>query len=173
MDANKFNYGSFKKDNQEERTLKIPTDVLNQSDSVALDLETEATENTIVLSRNSRCVSVDTNSFTPDGRKGKRVFRGKEDLVKFRCTVFEKKLLKIKARKSGLSLSEYIRRSIFEKQIVERMSDEHITIYKMLIKYHNNFKSIGNMYKKRNSKLTETVYKLAAEIKAHLKTLEK
>ena len=152
--------------------LKIPTERLQESDTIPLELETDASEAKLTLGRNSRCVSVDTNSFAPLGRKAKRVFKGKGDLVKFRCTAFEKKLLKIKAHRSGLSLSEYIRRSVMEKEIVERMTDEHIEIYKMLIKYHNNFKSIGNMYRKRNPKLTETVYQLAAEIKTHLKKLQ-
>ncbi|MEC3908744.1 mobilization protein MbpA [Tamlana sp. 2201CG12-4] len=152
--------------------LKIPTEQLQKSDAIPLDIKTDASETKLTLGRNSRCVSVDTNSFAPEGRKVKRVFKGKGDLVKFRCTAFEKKLLKIKADRSGLSLSEYIRRSVLGKEIVERMTDEHIEIYKMLIKYHNNFKSIGNMYRKRNPKLTETVYQLAAEIKNHLKKLQ-
>ena len=100
------------------------------------------------------------------------MFKGKGDLVKFRCSVYEKKLLKVKAKRCGLTLSEYIRRSLFEKEITERFTDEHIELYKMMIKYHNNFKSIGNMYKQRNPKLTETVYDLANEIKAHLKKFQ-
>ncbi|WP_418604575.1 mobilization protein MbpA [Hwangdonia sp.] len=157
---------------KKELSVKIPADVLTKSDSVELDLEQSSSETKMVLGRNSRCVSVDTFLFAPLGRKEKRVFKGKGDLVKFRCSVYEKKLLKMKAKRSGLTLSEYIRRSLFEKEITERFTDEHIQIYKMLIKYHNNFKSIGNMYKKRNPKLTETVYDLANEIKAHLKKFQ-
>lgn len=152
--------------------LKIPTEQLEDSDTIPMDIETDPSGTKLTLWRNSRCVPVGTNSFAPLGRKEKRVFKGKGAIVKFRCSVYEKKLLKVKAAKCGLSLSEYIRRSIFEKEIVERLSDEHIEIYKMLIKYHNNFKSIGNMYRKRNPKLTETVYDLANEIKAHLKKFQ-
>ena len=170
MKADDFN---FKPNDDGERTVKIPTEILSQSDSIELDMERDVTENEIIVGRNSRCVSVDTVSFSPEGRKEKkRVFKGKDDLVKFRCSVYEKKLLNIKAKRSGLTLSEYVRRSLFEQEITERFSDEHIEIYKMLIKYHNNFKSIGNMYKKRNPKLTETVYNLANEIKAHLKKFQ-
>ena len=162
----------FKSKDKKEQSVKIPTDVLMNSDSITLDLEGTSTETKMVLGRNSRCVSVDTFLFTPLGRKEKRVFKGKGDLVKFRCSVYEKKLLKVKTKRSGLTLSEYIRRSLFEKEITERFTDEHIELYKMLIKYHNNFKSIGNMYKKRNPKLTETVYDLANEIKTHLKKFQ-
>ena len=170
MKADDFN---FKPKNDRERFVKIPTNILNRSDNIELDLERDETENEIIVGRNSRCVSVDTFSFAPEGRKEKKgVFKGKGDLVKFRCTVYEKKLLNINAKRSGLSLSEYIRRSLFEQKITERFSEEHIEIYKMLIKYHNNFKSIGNMYKKRNPKLTQEVYALANEIKAHLKKFQ-
>ncbi|KKO00939.1 hypothetical protein LCGC14_0123470 [marine sediment metagenome] len=170
MKADDFN---SKPKNHKERSVKIPTEEVNRSDSIELDLEGNGSENEIIVSRNSRCVSVDTFSFAPEGRKEKKgVFKGKGDLVKFRCTVYEKKLLNINAKRSGLSLSEYIRRSLFEQEITERFSEEHIEIYKMLIKYHNNFKSIGNMYKKRNPKLTQEVYALANEIKAHLKKFQ-
>ncbi len=165
----KFN---FKSKDEKEQSVKIPTDILTHSDSVELDFNDTSSETKMVLSRNSRCVSVDTFLFAPLGRKEKRVFKGKGDLVKFRCSVYEKKLLKVKALRSGLTLSEYIRRSLFEKEITERFTDEHIELYKMLIKYHNNFKSIGNLYRKRNPKLTETVYDLANEIKAHLKKFQ-
>tara|TARA_R110002033_G_scaffold145783_1_gene183389 strand:+ start:3142 stop:3657 length:516 start_codon:yes stop_codon:yes gene_type:complete len=162
----------FKSLDEKKQYVKIPADILSNSDSIELDIKLNSTETEMVLGRNSRCVSVDTFSFTPLGRKEKTVFKGKGDLVKFRCSIYEKKLLKVKTTKSGLSLSEYIRRSLFEKEITERFTEEHITLYKMLIKYHNNFKSIGNMFKKRNPKLTQEVYDLASEIKAHLKRFQ-
>ena len=163
---------NLKTTDKKEQTVKIPTDVLNDFDSIELDLKQTLSETEMVLGRNARCVSVDTFSFAPLGRKEKTVFKGKGDLVKFRCTVYEKKLLKVKSKRSGLSLSEYIRRSLFDQEITERFSDEHIQLYKMLIKYHNNFKAIGNMYRKRNPKLVETVYNLADEIKTHLKKFQ-
>ena len=158
---------------EQKQYLKIPTELLKHTDSLDLDLETDSTGTEIILGRNSRCVSVDTFLFAPEGRKEKKgVFKGKKDLVKFRCSVYEKKLLNVKAKRSGLTLSEYIRRTIFEKEIKERFSEEQIQLYKMLLKYHNNFKSIGNMYRKRNPKLTEAIYELADEIKVHLKKFQ-
>ena len=163
---------NLKTTDKKEQTVKIPTDVLNDFDSIELDLKQTLSETKMVLGRNARCVSVDTFSFAPLGRKEKTVFKGKGDLVKFRCSIYEKKLLKVKATSCGLSLSEYIRRSLFQIEITERFTDEHIELYKMLIKYHNNFKSIGNMFKKRNPKLTQEVYDLANDIKAHLKKFQ-
>ena len=92
----------------------------------------------------------------------------KKEFVQFRCSVYEKKLLKVKARKSGLSLSEYCRRAAFEDRIVERMTDEQIEAYKLLVKYQRNFKLITNMFRKRNPRLSEEAYQLAKEIREHL-----
>ena len=92
----------------------------------------------------------------------------KREFIQFRCSVYEKKLLKIKARKSGLSLSEYCRRAAFEDRIIERLSEDQIETYKMLVKYENNFKRIGNMFRKRNPKLADEVVQLANEIRKHL-----
>ena len=92
----------------------------------------------------------------------------KKEFVQFRCSVYEKKLLRVKAKKSGLSISEYCRRAAFNDRIIERFSEEHIEIYKMLSKYQNNFKLIGNMFRKRNPKLSDEVVQLANEIRKHL-----
>ena len=124
------------------------------------------------LGGNSRCVPVGTLPITPGGCNRKKLVRAKRTDVKFRCTVYEKKLLKIKAKRSRLSVSEFCRRAVFEMEIKERLSDEHIDIYKTLVKYHNNFKSIGNMFRKKDPNLSTTVYKLADEIKEHLQNLK-
>ncbi|HMB63890.1 MAG TPA: mobilization protein MbpA [Eudoraea sp.] len=92
----------------------------------------------------------------------------KRQFVQFRCTVFEKKLLKVKARKSGLTISEYCRRAAFDDRIIERLTEEQIEVYKMLVKYENDFKRIGNMFRKRNPKLADEVVQLANEIRQHL-----
>jgi hypothetical protein len=106
----------------------------------------------------------------PEGRRIKKEkFKGKGQLVKFRCTAYEKKLLIAKAKRCGISLSEMVRRSALEQTISERFSEEEIEHYKMLVKYHNNFKSIGNMFKGKNEGLTKLVYSVAKEIKEHLK----
>ena|SRR5690606_7791264 len=122
---------------------------------------------------NSRCVPVGTKMIAPDGRKKKKRFKAKRELVKFRCSVYEKKLLQVKAKRSGFSLSEFCRRVTAEKDIKERLLDDHLEIYKSLVKFHNNFKSIGNMFRKRDPKLSETVYQVADEIKLHLKKIER
>lgn len=125
-----------------------------------------------VLEGSARCVPVGTILIAPDGRNEKKEsFKGKSEWIKFRCSIYEKKMLKIKAKQSGITLSEFCRKSIYEKDIKERLSDDHIEIYKTLVKFHNNFKSIGNMFRKRDPKLSKAVYDLADEIKVHLKKI--
>jgi len=170
--SNTLDFGSQDKHEQKEQQFFLPSKTLLNNDSIEIDLSISKPEEEIVVGRNSRCVSVDTILSAPLGRRKKKSFKGKSELVKFRCSIYEKKLLIIKAKRSGLTLSEYVRRVAFEQHITERFTDEHIDIYKMLIKYHNNFKSIGNMFKKRNPKLTQTVHELADEIKAHLKKFQ-
>lgn len=168
------NFGFTRKNNREEkqRTVKIPTEALDNLEALDLEGMLNTSETELSMGRNSRCVSVDTILPAPLGRRKKRVFKGKGDLVKFRCTVYEKKLLMVKAKITGLSLSEYVRRTVFEQTITERFTEEHIELYKMLLKYHNNFKSIGNMFKRRNPALTQKVHELADDIKVHLKKFQ-
>jgi len=97
----------------------------------------------------------------------------KNKTVRFRCTTYEQKLLKVKARKAGLSLSEYCRRAAFDDRIIERLGEDQIAMYKMLVNYQNNFIRIGNMFKKRNPKLSDEVTQLAKEIKDHLYNFKK
>ncbi|MAU15696.1 MAG: hypothetical protein CMH46_09175 [Muricauda sp.] len=92
----------------------------------------------------------------------------KREFVQFRCSVYEKKLLKVKAKKSGLSISEYCRRAAFDDRIIERLTEDQIEAYKLLVNYQNNFKRIGNMFRKRNPRLSEEAYQLAKEIREHL-----
>ena len=97
----------------------------------------------------------------------------KNQKIEFRCTLFEKKLLKVKAKKAGLSLSEFCRKSANDKVISERLTEEQITVYKMLIQYHNYFKSIGNLIKTKHPDLYQKVYQTADEIKKHLQNFKK
>ncbi|MDL5514595.1 mobilization protein MbpA [Arenibacter sp. M-2] len=97
----------------------------------------------------------------------------KNEFVQFRCSIYEKKLLRVKADRSGLSISEYCRRAAFDDRIIERLTQEQIEMYKMLSKYETNFKLIGNMFRKRNPKLANEVVELASEIRGHLLSFRK
>ncbi|TVZ26057.1 hypothetical protein JM83_1003 [Gillisia sp. Hel_I_86] len=97
----------------------------------------------------------------------------KREYIQIRCSIYEKKLLKKRAARAGVSLSEYLRSTAFERNIVERITPEQLECYQLLIQYKNNFSRIGNMFKKSNPQLTREVLQLAQEIRGHLKNFRK
>lgn len=95
--------------------------------------------------------------------------KSKNNIVtKFRTTSFEKKLIILRAKRAGLSQSEFCKKATLETTIIERLSEEQIELYKMLLTYHNNFKSIGNLIKIKHPDLYQKVFQTAEEIKNHL-----
>jgi hypothetical protein len=97
----------------------------------------------------------------------------KREFIQIRCSIYEKKLLKKRAARAGISLSEYLRSTAFERNIVERITPEQLQYYRMLVEYKNNFTRISNMFKKRDPKLAATVERLAEEIRTHLQNFKK
>lgn len=94
-------------------------------------------------------------------------------VTKFRTSLFDKKLIILRAKRAGLSQSEFCKRAVLGIKITERLSEEQIELYKMLIAYHNNFKSIGNLIKKKHPDLYKKVFLTADEIKNHLQNFKK
>ena len=97
----------------------------------------------------------------------------KREYIQIRCSIYEKKLLKRRAARAGISLSEYLRATAFERTIVERITPEQLETYQLLVQYKNNFTRIGNMFRKRDPNLAATVEKLAEEIRTHLNNFKK
>ncbi|TDN80816.1 hypothetical protein DET49_13028 [Salegentibacter sp. 24] len=97
----------------------------------------------------------------------------KREYIQVRCSIYEKKLLQRRAARAGISLSEYIRATAFDKNIVERLTPEQLQTYQMLVRYKNNFSRIGNMFRKRDPRLAREVQDLAREIREHLKNFKK
>lgn len=177
LNKEKPRYVQIKKEIQttkkEPEKFKINLDLIKNKDSISLGQETNFNEEDSTSEKVSRWVSVDTISTAPIGCSAIKSLSIKDQIIKFRCSTYEKKLLIVKVKRSGLTLSEYFRRIAFEQQIVERLSDDEIEIYQMLVKYHNNFKAISNLVKKKNPTLNATVLELANEMKLHLKKFHK
>ncbi|MDO6812257.1 plasmid mobilization protein [Tenacibaculum soleae] len=93
--------------------------------------------------------------------------------IEFLCTSFEKKLIKLKAKNAGLTTAKYCRKVCLEKETKSILTEEEIDVYKMLVKYHNNFKSIGNLIKTKHPDLYIKVFQTADEIKKHLQNFKK
>ncbi|WP_026837148.1 mobilization protein MbpA [Gillisia sp. JM1] len=97
----------------------------------------------------------------------------KREYIQIRCSIYEKKLLKNRAAKAGISLSEYLRSTAFQKNIVERITQEQLECYQLLVQYKNNFSRISNMFKKGNPQLAKEVKQLSEEIRTHLNNFKK
>lgn len=76
----------------------------------------------------------------------------KENII-FRCTGLEKAIIEKKAEHSGLSVSAYCRATALNQKIGYKLTAEEIEVYKMLVKYHNNFTAIGNLLRKKTPHL--------------------
>lgn len=118
------------------------------------------------------CHCNDNLTLRPEVAKEKKI-KMKKEYIQIRCSIYEKKLLKRRAARAGISLSEYLRSTAFERNIVERITPEQLEYYRMLVQYKNNFSRISSMFKKRDPKLAVTVEKLAEEIRNHLKYFKK
>jgi len=97
----------------------------------------------------------------------------KREYIQIRCSIYEKKLLKKRAARAGISLSEYLRATAFKINMVERITPEQLECYQLLVQYKNNFSRISNMFKKSNPQLSKEVQQLAEEIMTHLKNFKK
>jgi len=105
----------------------------------------------------ARCVFVATKTNLLYSRRSQRKKEMKKTYIKFRCSIYEKKLIRKRAERAGISLSEYCRSSAFGNSVIERLTEEQLTHYKMLVKYNRNFIRIGICSR-------DTIRKLASEV---------
>lgn len=92
----------------------------------------------------------------------------KKEIIKFRITSLEKKMLKKKAAIVGVPLSEYLRRVAFKRELKPRLTEEQIHLYKRLAYQSNSLKLIGNMFSKKDPNLKREVWRLSDAIKDEL-----
>lgn len=88
--------------------------------------------------------------------------------IEFRISSLEKEILKKKAEHSGLSISDYCRRSALGQKVSYKLTAEELEAYKMLIQYRNNFASISNLFK-NNQSIGSPVLELVHQLDEHLK----
>jgi len=89
--------------------------------------------------------------------------------LKIRLTLLEKRLIEQKARHAGMQTAPFCRSAALRRKITFKLTPDELAHYQMLVKYHNNFKSIANLVKKRDPELAGQVATTAAEILEHLK----
>lgn len=89
----------------------------------------------------------------------------------FRVYALEKQAILLAAEKSGLSVSDYMRRSCLGSVLTSRLSQEEIALYRMLITYRNNFARISNLVRDRKE-FTEELKNVIQRIDHHLKKFQ-
>src|SRR3989338_8390363 len=86
----------------------------------------------------------------------------------FRVYHLEKKAIELAAEKSGLGVSDYIRRCSLGQTIQARLSPEEVDLYRLLIEYRNNFSRISNLVKEQQD-ITSDLKQVITNIDKHLK----
>jgi len=93
----------------------------------------------------------------------------KKKRIELRVSSLEKAIIEKKAESSGLSVSEFCRRSALSQKIDYKLTDEELEIYKELHSFKRYFTLISNMFKEKNPDLVKTVKTTAKQIEEHLK----
>lgn len=95
----------------------------------------------------------------------------KKKRIELRLSSLEKAIIEKKAENSGLSVSEYCRRSALNQKIDSKLTSEELEVYKELHEYRRNFTLISNMFKVKDPDLAKAVQITAKKIEQHLKKL--
>lgn len=95
----------------------------------------------------------------------------RKERIEFRSSPLEKAIIIKKSAHSGLSISDYCRRSALGQNISYKLTAEEIEIYKMLVEYRNNFASIANLFRS-NQPISEEIKKLIGQLDEHLKKMQ-
>ena len=66
---------------------------------------------------------------------------------RFRVSPLEHLVIKNKITKTGLSISEFMRRLSLDLELKNKLTDDEIECYKNLSKFADNFRRISNLFK--------------------------
>lgn len=97
----------------------------------------------------------------------------RDKFIKIRATDWEKSIIQDKAKRAGLSTSDFLRKLAFEAKIKARLTPEEIRCYHTLKEYKNHFKRITNLINKNDSTgVRDYALQIAKLIQEHLKKFE-
>ncbi len=71
----------------------------------------------------------------------------KDDFIKFRVSKMENLIVKKKAEKAGVTVSELMRGIVLDYKLSYKLTFEEIECYQLLSKYADNFRRISNLFK--------------------------
>ena len=94
-------------------------------------------------------------------------------MIKFRVTPLELQIIKMKVSKSGLSISEFMRRVSLDIELKNKLTEDEIICYQNLSKFSDNFRRISNLFKQGDvtGMKTECI-ETSRQIREHLNKLK-
>jgi len=92
----------------------------------------------------------------------------KDEEIKFRCTPFEKSIIKQKAFQTGRTVSGYCRTQSVKGKIISKpkFTEEEKDFFRTLKTHNTNFARIANLIKQKYPKFTIAIF-------AHLENMKK
>ena len=68
-------------------------------------------------------------------------------MIKFRVTELELQIIKLKISKTGLSISEFMRRTSLGIEMKNKLTEDEVICYQNLSKFADNFRRISQLFK--------------------------
>ena len=92
----------------------------------------------------------------------------KDHIIKFRCTAFERSLIKQKAYQVGVKISEYCRSQVLKGKIISRpkLTEEEKIFFRSLKEHNTNFVRISNFFKNKDPQFYIAVFEHLMKIKS-------
>ena len=72
----------------------------------------------------------------------------RSERIEIRCDIFQKEVIKMKAKESNMSVSEYMLYCGLGRQLPKPMTSEELEAFKELKQFQTNFARISNFIKK-------------------------
>lgn len=92
---------------------------------------------------------------------------------RFRVSQLEHLVIKNKITKTGLSISEFLRRISLGLELKNKLTDDEIECYKNLSKFADNFRRISNLFKHGDvTGMKNETLETSRLIKKHLEKLK-
>jgi hypothetical protein len=84
----------------------------------------------------------------------------KDEEIKFRCTPFEKSIIKQKAFQTGRTVSEYCRTQSVKGKIISKpkFTEEEKEFFRTLKTHNTNFTLIANLIRQKDPKFTIAIF---------------
>ena len=92
---------------------------------------------------------------------------------RFRVSPLEHQIIKNKISKTGLSISEFMRRLSLELELKNKLTDDEVECYKNLSKFADSFRRISNLFKLGDvTGMKKETLETSRLIKKHLEKLK-